>query len=228
MRPVAFAERASSASVPAPINDPVRGGGRRVVEALNEAGAEARPEAPFRRLPRVGLDWPGADFELVIWSAPSSPSYDLSSCAIFGSNFAQLGGYRSGRFDDLAARIDEAPSEGERREAVGAALAQLAEDAPVVPLVYPRGAYAYTPESYDGWIYVNGEGILDKRSFLADDPARAEAAGAGRQPARPEESGVGDWSGSWPLAVVALGGFAGYTLAGRAEPGGLFAGGACR
>ena len=52
-----------------------------------------------------------------------------------------------------------------------------------MPLVYPEGAYAYAPEAYDGWIYVKGEGILDKRSFLANDPSRGSSRCADRQSA---------------------------------------------
>ena len=93
------------------------------------------------------------------------------------------------------------------------ALAQLAEDAPVVPLVYPEGAYAYAPEAYDGWIYVKGEGILDKRSFLANDPSRAGAADApiGSPLATGDDDGIGDWA--WitlgALAVAVVGGIRG-------------------
>lgn len=219
---VAFAEsRLPPLTVLAPNNDPVRERtGEEVVDALNEAGAEARlVKLPFRRLAaRVGLDRPGADFELAIWSAPLLASYDPSFLeAIFGSNAPlNYGGYQSGRFDGLAARIDEAPSEGQRRGAVADALAQLAEDAPVVPLVYPEGAYAYAPEAYDGWIYVKGEGILDKRSFLANDPSRAGAADApiGSPLATGDDDGIGDWA--WitlgALAVAVVGGFTGYAL----------------
>lgn len=222
---VGFAERGlPPLSVLAPDNDPVRERvGEEVVDALNEAGAEARlVKLPFRRLAaRVGLDRPGSDFELAVWSAHSLPSYDPTFLsAVFGSGSPlNYGGYRSGRFDDLAARIDEAPSEGERREAVSAALAQLAEDVPVVPIVYPRGAYAYAPEAYDGWIYVRGEGILDKRSFLPD-PARAEAAEGpiGSPLDTEDDSGIGGWV--WivlgALTIAAVAGFGGYAaLQGR-------------
>jgi peptide/nickel transport system substrate-binding protein len=209
-------------TVLAPKNDPVRERtGEEVVEALREVGAAARlQKLPFRRLAaRVGLDRPGANFELAVWSAPSLASYDPSFLeAVFGSNSPlNYGGYRSARFDRLAAMIDETPTEPGRRKAVATALAQLESDAPVVPLVYPEGAYAYAPEAYDGWVYVKGEGILDKRSFLSGDPAR-EAAGADApigDPLDKNGSGIGSWI--WimvgALAVAVLAGFGGYALA---------------
>jgi peptide/nickel transport system substrate-binding protein len=208
-------------TVLAPNNDPVRDrAGEEVVEALREVGAAARlQKLPFRRLAaRIGLDRPGANFELAVWSAPSLASYDPSFLeAIFGSGSAlNYGRYRSARFDQLAAMIDEAPTEEERREAVAAALGQLASDLPVVPLIYPEGAYAYAPEAYDGWVYVKGEGILDKRSFLPNDPAREPGADAPiGDPLDTNGSGTGGWV--WivvgALAVAIVAGFGWYAAA---------------
>ena len=208
---VAFAERGlPRLSVLAPNNDPVRERiGEEVVDSLNDVGAEARlVTLPYPRLAaRVGLDRAGSKFELAIWSAPPLPSYDPSFLStIFGSDSRlNYGGYRSARFDELGARIDEASNEGDRQRAVDEALAQLEEDAPVVPLVYPEGAYAYAPDPYDGWIYVRGEGILDKRSFLPD-PAREDDADTpiGSPLDADGDSGVGDWV--WiVLAALTLG-----------------------
>jgi peptide/nickel transport system substrate-binding protein len=209
-------------TVLAPNNDPVRErAGEEVVDALRAVGAVARlRKLPFRRLAaRIGLDRPGANFELAIWSAPSLASYDPSFLeAVFGSGSPlNYGGYRSTRFDQLAAMIDEAPTEEERREAVAAALRQLASDAPVVPLVYPEGAYAYAPEAYDGWVYVKGEGILDKRSFLPGDPAREGRADTpiGDPLDMDGGSGIGGWI--WivvgALAVAVVAGFGLYGVA---------------
>ena len=202
-------------SVLAPNNDPVRlRAGEEVVDALNEAGAEARlVKLPFRRLAaRVGLDRPGADFELAIWSAPALvlPRSDLRL-------------ERSAQLRRVPKRAVRRPCGQNRRGAqrraaprsCRGALAQLAEDAPVVPLVYPEGAYAYAPEAYDGWIYVKGEGILDKRSFSRMIRVARGAADApiGSPLATGDDDGIGDWA--WilgALAVAVVGGFTGYAL----------------
>ncbi|MGH2984746.1 MAG: ABC transporter substrate-binding protein [Solirubrobacterales bacterium] len=163
----------------APKNDPVRTEiGRQVVGALQRAGAGAElVELPFRSLARsVGANGGSPNFQAAIWSAPPLASYDPSFLpAVFGNPFRSAlnySGYRSARFDELAAKVSDAPTVEARRSAVADELRLLARDLPVVPLVFPQGAFAYVSSVYDGWIYVKGSGILDKRSFLPDE-ARA-------------------------------------------------------
>jgi hypothetical protein len=45
----------------------------------------------------------------------------------------------------------------------------------MIPLFFPEAALAYRPSVYDGWVFVKGSGILDKRSFLPNNQARAQA-----------------------------------------------------
>jgi len=45
-------------------------------------------------------------------------------------------------------------------------LALLAHDAPAIALFFSEGTYAYRPAIYNGWVFITGTGILDKRSFL--------------------------------------------------------------
>lgn len=152
--------------------------GREVVAALQRAGAEAELiELPPRRLAMaVGQDRARANFDLAIWDAPPLASYDPAFLpAIFGdpaTSRLNYSGYRSAKFNRRAADVAAAPDAESRKRAVAAELEQLANDVPVVPLVFPQGAFAYIPSAYDGWIYVKGEGILDKRSFLPDEAAR--------------------------------------------------------
>jgi peptide/nickel transport system substrate-binding protein len=99
----------------------------------------------------------------------------------------------------LAERVASAPNRRSRQAAVDGELRLLARDAPVVPLFFSEGAFAYRPATYDGWIFVKGAGILDKRSLL---PASSEGAGSdegsGSGGERPGLPGLG------PLGVAAL------------------------
>ena len=160
----------------APDNDPVRlEAGRQVVLALRRAGARAT----LVRLSRARLDRAlGADgsrprFDAAIQSTPALASYDPDYLVqLFGSDprVAPLnaGGYRSTAFDAAARRVAAAPDDEGRRSATRAELALLAADAPSIPLFFSQGTFAYRPAAYDGWAFVKGAGILDKRSFLAD------------------------------------------------------------
>ncbi len=189
-------------------NDPVRlEAGREVVLALRRAGARATLVKLSRaRLDRA-LGGPGspASFDAAIQSTPALASYDPDYLVqLFGSDplAAPLnaGGYRSAAFDADARRVASAADAEGRRRAVRAELQRLARDAPSVPLFFSQGTFAYRSAAYDGWVFVKGTGILDKRSFL---PGAAPAA------PRPPVAGVAlarDDSGSWLslLNVISL------------------------
>jgi hypothetical protein len=38
---------------------------------------------------------------------------------------------------------------------------------------FSRGTFGYRPAAHDGWVFVKGSGILDKRSFLRQPGVRA-------------------------------------------------------
>ena len=163
----------------APDSDPVRlEAGRQVVVALGRVGVEATleertPEALARA---VGQDSGRPSFEAAIWSAPPLASYDpdfLRALFAAGSPL-NYPGYRSARFERLADRVAGSPGVDSRRVAVAEQLRLLAAELPVVPLFFYEGIFPYRPAAHDGWTFVKGSGILDKRSFLRRaGPARA-------------------------------------------------------
>lgn len=160
-------------------NDPQRlEAGRQVVIALRRAGIRATlREVSADGLARaVGQDSGGPSFQAAIWSSPPLASYDPTFLrAMFGGPDAPLNysGYRSARFERLADTVDAAPTRADRRRAVAAELRLLARDAPVVPLFFADGQFAFRPASYGGWRFVRGTGLFDKQSFL---PRRSHAA----------------------------------------------------
>lgn len=169
----------------APNNDGVRlEAGRQVVLALRRAGAKAS----FGKLPSgqlgeaIGENGGTPDFDAAIVSTPALASYDPNFLARqFGSNDASAplnySGYRSAAFDALARRVVIAPNRKARRRAVAAELRLLAKDLPTIPLFFSDAAFAYRPSVYNGWLFIKGAGILDKRSFLPNQ-ARAQAGSA--------------------------------------------------
>ncbi|MGI9081859.1 MAG: ABC transporter substrate-binding protein [Thermoleophilaceae bacterium] len=155
-----------------PENNPVRlDVGRQVVLALRRAGARATlVEVPRATLARAlgGGDGSRPRFQAAITSIPALISYDPDFLRTFFGADARLNqtGYRSGAFDRVADRVAGASDRAVRRRAVAEEMRRLARDVPAIPLVFSEGAFAYRPSAYDGWVFVKGTGILDKRSFL--------------------------------------------------------------
>lgn len=167
-------------------NDPVKlEAGRQVALALERAGVKATSRGiPRDELSRaVGEEGAEPTFGAAIWTSPPLASYDPDFLRrLFGSvpenatfNYP---GYRNPAFDDLTQRIAQEPDPGPRKAATAEALRVLARDLPVVPLFFSTGTFTYRPAIYDGWVFVKGSGILDKRSFVDarraapdDDPA---------------------------------------------------------
>ena len=192
--------RLPSIHVLAADSDPVRlEAGRQVVLALRRVGANATlTKLSGAALSQaIGENGSTPSFDAAISSIPPLASYDPGFlAALFGSdpraaplNFS---GYRSQAFDALARRVASAPDRPARHELAGAELRLLGDDLPVVPLFFSQGTFAYRPAIYDGWVFVKGTGILDKRSFLpGQPPPRGGSEGSGV----PVPTGSGSGSG---------------------------------
>ena len=192
-------------------SDPVRlEAGRQVVLALQRAGAKATltklSSASLSQA--IGETGSAPDFDAAIESTPPLASDDPAFlAALFGSDprTAPLNstGYRSQAFDALAQRVASAPDLQARRDAAGAELRLLASDLPAIPLFFSQGTFVYRPAIYDGWLFVKGTGILDKRSFLAGQTSpRAGSEGSGVAP--PSVPGSGSGSGLDDVDVASL------------------------
>ena len=190
----------------APDNDTVKiEAARQVTLALARAGLPATEKtlSTTELDTAVGADGSAPTFQMAIWDAPALVSYDPDRLATaFGSQSAfNYAGYANASFDQLAHQIASAPDSSTRRVAVSSALQLLADDAPVVPLFFEQGAFAYRPAIYDGWVYVKGEGILDKLSFV--QPAAPVAASGDLAPPL-EPPGTGGVSSVTAAAGVLL------------------------
>lgn len=197
--------------VAAPNNDRVKlEAAGQVVAALRGAGATSNVASVATEdlVKAVGADGSDPTFHAAIWTAPASASYDPAILyPLFGSDPARARlnypGYRSPAFDAAATRVGSTPDPEARQAAVVDALRFLAADAPVIPLFFSVGAYAYRPSVFDGWRFVKGTGIVDKRSFvepLAALPPPMPESGPGPGTQRTE----GGWSPLAGGAVAAL------------------------
>jgi len=78
---------------------------------------------------------------------------------------------------------------------VAAELRLLARDLPVIPLVFPPGSFAYRPSAYEGWTFVEGSGIFEKRSFVGQRPATPSGgrnSGGGNSEGEAASAPIGD------------------------------------
>ena len=215
---VALAEAAvPPVRILAPSSDPVRSEvGRQVVGQLRAVGVDAKlvELSPEKLARAVGQDSSSAPhFRAAIWSSPALASYDPNFLeAVFGDPLVSPLNYmyyRSPRFQALAADAADATTSAERHRDVRKELRQVAEDVPVVPLAFPEGQFAYQPQVYDGWVYIKGSGILDKRSFL---PGEAEAQPGGTPVGSPLDTS-GDSGGiPWWVFLLVGAGFVGVAL----------------
>ena len=183
----------------APDSDPVRAeAGRQVVLALQRAGASATlVEVSPRALSRaLGETAERPDFDAAITSIPPLVSHDPDYLRnLFGSDARtarlNVSGYRSDEFDAAARRVASATDPEVRARAILAEARLLARAAPSIPLFFSDGAFAYRSQIYNGWTYIKGAGIFDKRSFLPGErPARPASRGAD-PPAVADDGGSG-------------------------------------
>jgi len=124
----------------------------------------------------IGEDGASPSFDASVLSPPALTSYDPDFLQrVFGSNRSSsplnYSGYRSRAFAALAGRVARAPDRATRRRAADAELRLLARELPAVPLFFSEGSFAFRPAIHDGWVFIKGVGILDKRSFLAGGAA---------------------------------------------------------
>lgn len=183
-------------------NDPVRlKAAQQVATALRRAGLEANAkQLPDEDLSRaLGEDGGPASFGLAVGVISPVASYDPDFLATtLGStagDAVNVTGYHSPAFDRAAELVASTADPVARRAVMAEELKLLAAELPVVPLFFSTGAYAYRPAVYDGWVFVKGTGILDKRSFVEPSSPAPEL-----HPTR-----TGDSTARFPLGWLAVG-----------------------
>jgi peptide/nickel transport system substrate-binding protein len=124
--------------------------------------------------------WPGFDvnqgrnyaMSMWGWSAPvqADPvrigSLVHSDPAIGSLN---LTGYSNAELDALTEELLTTLDMDRRVELMQSIQAIIAEELPFIMLLYPDAVYAYRPAVFDGWLFMSGQGVFHKLSFLPDD-----------------------------------------------------------
>lgn len=113
----------------------------------------------------------GRDFDLAMWgwSAPVMVN-PLRMTELVVSDPAKgsinIGGYKNPEVDTLAAELTTTVDPAKQKELIQKLEAIIARDLPFVMLYYQDGIYAFRPATYGQWMYQQGQGIMNKLSFL--------------------------------------------------------------
>ncbi|MCC7165528.1 MAG: ABC transporter substrate-binding protein [Anaerolineae bacterium] len=113
----------------------------------------------------------GRDFDLAMWgwSAPVMVN-PLRMTELVVSDPTKgsinIGGYKNPEVDTLAAELTTTVDPVKQKELIQKLEAIIARDLPFVMLYYQDGIYAFRPATYGQWMYQQGQGIMNKLSFL--------------------------------------------------------------
>ncbi len=113
----------------------------------------------------------GRDFDVSMWgwSAPVMVN-PLRMTELVVSDPAKgsinIGGYKNAEVDTLAEELTSTVDPAKQKELVQKLEAVIARDLPFVMLYYQDGIYAFRPTTYGQWLYQQGQGIMNKLSFL--------------------------------------------------------------
>ena len=121
--------------------------------------------------------WPGFDinngrnYDLAMWgwSAPVQANTIRIAELVHGDpgiGFLNLTGFANDEVDAISAQLQTEADEATSAALIADLQALIAEQLPFVLLAYPDGAYAYNADSYDGWEFIAGQGIVSKVSLL--------------------------------------------------------------
>ncbi len=172
-------------------HDPIRLRGAELVAAyLKAVGLRVNVVVMERASLSARIGWGEPDhdyskprnYEMVMWgwSAPVQ-SWPGRMLGVFHSDHRNVGTLNlQGSSDPLLDTVLEqivTTADLERQfELARQAQRRIADTIPFVTLLYPDGVYAFNAEAYDGWVFVKGQGIFNKLSFLGGSPP-APAAG---------------------------------------------------
>ncbi|HLF88650.1 MAG TPA: ABC transporter substrate-binding protein [Anaerolineales bacterium] len=121
---------------------------------------------------------PDPAYDLAIWGWSAVPQFrhgfirGLFNCDFGGIGWGNLSGACDEEFDTILdeftsladlSRVDELSTRFQER---------FVEIIPWVPLMSPNGNFAYVPADYDGWVYLNGSGIMTVWSFLPPEASQ--------------------------------------------------------
>jgi peptide/nickel transport system substrate-binding protein len=116
---------------------------------------------------------PDPDYDLSIWGWSSGPQFQRGFLRFLISDpetvgWANLTGLTATQLQEMFAEYVSTPDPDRGAELSRMIQERFAEQLPMIPLMSPGGNFAYLPETYDGWTYMKGTGIMTVWSFLPD------------------------------------------------------------
>ncbi len=150
-----------------------------VREMLLEIGIDAQV-AVVEQTTWEDAVWPGFDvtqgrnYDMSMWgwSAPiQADPVRISSLVHSDTSIGSLNltGYGNDRVDELTEELITTLDFDRQVELMAEIQAIVAEELPFIMLLYPDAVYAYRPGVYDNWLFMSGQGVFHKLSFLAAD-----------------------------------------------------------
>ncbi len=118
------------------------------------------------------------DYDMAIWGWSSGTQFQqgfvtgLLHSDFGGVGWANLTGLADPEMDALLEGLTSNPDQAAADDASRAIQERIAGTLPFIPLMSPGGNFAYRPEAYDGWVYMNGTGIVSSWSFLPENAAQ--------------------------------------------------------
>ena len=121
---------------------------------------------------------PEPDYDMAIWGWSSGTQFQqgfvtgMLHSDFGGIGWANLTGVADPEMDKLLADLGSAADQAAADAASQAVQERMAATLPYIPLMSPGGNFAYRPEAYDGWVYMNGTGIMSAWSFLPENASQ--------------------------------------------------------
>ena len=150
-----------------------------IIGWLKDVGIAAK-QKPLDIDTAVSFIWPSfvavpdPKYDMSIWGWSSGPQFQRGFLRFlvdgqFGTvGWANLTGTSDAQLDQLLAEYVSSPDTA-RQEALARQIQErFAEVLPMIPLMSPKGNFAYRPAAYDRWVYMKGTGIMTAWSFLPD------------------------------------------------------------
>lgn len=157
-------------------NNPIR---LRAAELIAQDLTRGGFKVSVRTMEPDALDavvWPDFDvsldrsFDLAIfgWSAPVAAQARLGALLHSDPSVGNLNlsGYANPEFDALIDSLSSATDSAGRQAVLDAVQEIVATDLPFITLYYQDGIYAYRPGLFDEWVFMAGQGIINKNSFV--------------------------------------------------------------
>ncbi len=147
-----------------------------VREMLLEVGIDAQV-ATVEQTTWEEAVWPefdvnnGRNYDMSMWGWSAPTQADPIRIATLVHSDPAIGslnltGYSNEQIDALAEELTTTLDTGRQMELMHEMQAIIAEELPFIMLLYPDAVYAYRPAVFDNWLFMSGQGVFHKLSFL--------------------------------------------------------------